>query len=170
MEVESNFKIKNAVEIGVINGIAPIITNSTTLVTNLNADLLDGNHATAFQTALVSGTNIKTINSQSLLGSGDIVITGGGGGSVTVTNISVNIPNTTSSANITISDALATTTSRIFVIPNGFTTGGLLGGDELEMSPLIVNAYCSVNGTINMLISSSQGPVKGTYGISYSIQ
>jgi len=31
------------------------------------------------QNTLVSGTNIKTINSESLLGSGDIVITGGGG-------------------------------------------------------------------------------------------
>ena len=31
------------------------------------------------QDNLVSGTNIKTINSQSLLGSGNIVISGGGG-------------------------------------------------------------------------------------------
>jgi hypothetical protein len=30
------------------------------------------------QATLVSATNIKTVNSQSLLGSGDIVITGGG--------------------------------------------------------------------------------------------
>lgn len=34
------------------------------------------------QATLVSGTNIKTINSQSLLGSGNIVIEGGGGGSI----------------------------------------------------------------------------------------
>jgi hypothetical protein len=32
------------------------------------------------QDTLVSGTNIKTINSESLLGSGNIVISGGGGG------------------------------------------------------------------------------------------
>jgi hypothetical protein len=32
------------------------------------------------QVALVSGTNIKTINNESLLGSGNITITGGGGG------------------------------------------------------------------------------------------
>ena len=32
------------------------------------------------QDNLVSGTNIKTINSQSLLGSGNIVISGGSGG------------------------------------------------------------------------------------------
>ena len=34
------------------------------------------------QDDLVSGTNIKTINSQSLLGSGNIVISGEGGGGV----------------------------------------------------------------------------------------
>lgn len=33
------------------------------------------------QDALVSGTNIKTINNESILGSGDITISGGGGGS-----------------------------------------------------------------------------------------
>lgn len=43
-------------------------------VTNLQTTL-DGKQAT-----LVSGTNIKTINGVSVLGSGDIVISGGGGG------------------------------------------------------------------------------------------
>jgi hypothetical protein len=37
----------------------------------------------AKQDALVSGTSIKTINSESLLGSGNLVIEGGGGGSIT---------------------------------------------------------------------------------------
>ena len=40
------------------------------------------------QETLVSGTNIKTINNQSLLGSGNITIQGGGGG--TVTDVEVN--------------------------------------------------------------------------------
>ena len=35
-----------------------------------------------FQPKLVSGTNIKTINNTSLLGSGNITISGGGGGGV----------------------------------------------------------------------------------------
>lgn len=35
-----------------------------------------------FQEKLVSGTNIKTINNNSLLGSGDITIEGGGGGGI----------------------------------------------------------------------------------------
>lgn len=41
----------------------------------LNTDL------TSKQNTLISGTNIKTINGEPLLGSGDIVISGGGGGS-----------------------------------------------------------------------------------------
>lgn len=47
------------------------------------------------QEALVSGTNIKTINSQSLLGAGNIVISGGGGASapITVTPDASNISN-----------------------------------------------------------------------------
>ena len=38
-------------------------------------------HDTTKQDTLISGTNIKTINHQSLLGSGNITIEGGGGGS-----------------------------------------------------------------------------------------
>ena len=40
-----------------------------------------------FQVKLVSGTNIKTINNQSLLGSGNISISGGGGGSSDYTDL-----------------------------------------------------------------------------------
>jgi len=47
----------------------------------LDADLLDGQQGTYYQQALVSGTNIKTVNGASLLGSGDIVISSGGAAS-----------------------------------------------------------------------------------------
>lgn len=39
-----------------------------------------------FQTALVSGTNIKTINGNTLLGSGDLTISGGGSSALTIQN------------------------------------------------------------------------------------
>lgn len=48
------------------------------------------------QDNLVSGTNIKTINSQSLLGSGNIVISGGGGGGVQNVYIQETEPEVTS--------------------------------------------------------------------------
>ena len=44
----------------------------------LDADLLDGQHGSYYQQALVSGTNIKTINGNSILGSGNIAIDGAG--------------------------------------------------------------------------------------------
>lgn len=46
----------------------------------LDADLLDGQHGSYYQQALVSGTNIKTINGVSVLGSGDVTISAAGGG------------------------------------------------------------------------------------------
>ena len=71
-----------------VSGLQTEITPSN----KLDADLVDDTTSTnkfvtasdkttwnGKQDALVSGTNIKTINSQSLLGSGDIVITGGSG-------------------------------------------------------------------------------------------
>ena len=60
----------NATDIGTIN------TNISTINTTL------GNK----QDALVSGTNIKTINGTSLLGSGNIAIEGGGGGLPTLSS------------------------------------------------------------------------------------
>jgi hypothetical protein len=44
-----------------------------------NLAFADAGH-TGFQASLVSGTNIKTINGESILGSGNLVVTGGGSG------------------------------------------------------------------------------------------
>lgn len=49
-------------------------SQATSTITGLDSAL------TAKQATLVSGTNIKTVNGVTLLGSGDIVISGGGGG------------------------------------------------------------------------------------------
>ena len=43
------------------------------------------------QATLVSGTNIKTINNQSILGSGNITIEGGNGGGIELTDLSVSV-------------------------------------------------------------------------------
>lgn len=73
-----------------------VATGTTTPVLTLNAGVgankivkqdatgklpaLDGSQLTGVQKPLISGTDIKTINSQSILGSGNIVIAGGSGG------------------------------------------------------------------------------------------
>lgn len=55
-----------------VKGILSISTISDTTITNLRSE------ASGKQALLVSGTNIKTINGSSVLGSGDLVVTGSG--------------------------------------------------------------------------------------------
>ena len=55
-------------------------STSTSLAATASAVKAAYDHADGKQDALVSGTNIKTINGESLLGSGDLTISGGGGG------------------------------------------------------------------------------------------
>lgn len=90
-------------------------TANNVLVTDSNGQAIDsGTNLSSKQDTLVSGTNIKTINNYSLLGSGNITIEGGGGGSdpndgvltiqkngTTVTTFSAN-QSTDVTANITV--------------------------------------------------------------------
>ena len=56
-------------------------TNGNFAALDANGNLSDSGHKHSdYQAALVSGTNIKTVNNQSLLGSGNITISGGSGG------------------------------------------------------------------------------------------
>ena len=77
------------------------------------------------QDTLVSGTNIKTINSQSLLGSGDITITGGQATDVQINGTSITSNNT---ANIETNSTYDETTNKIAtmsdlpVIPTNVST------------------------------------------------
>ena len=88
----------------------------------------------------------------------------------TIKDVMVSIPSAVTSYNATVYDANAYPANRINAFANGTTTGGVLGGDEIEMTPLIVSAYCINSGTVNIVVSSSSGPIVGTYGISYTIQ
>ena len=72
------------------------------------------------QDILVSGTNIKTINNESILGSGNIVIQGGGGGSYTAgANINISTDNVISVTGITIP-----TSNTAFTNDAGFVNSG----------------------------------------------
>lgn len=76
------------------------------------------------QDALVSGTNIKTINNESILGSGNITIGGGGGNTIAAgTNISVTTSGTTDTVNCTL-PITAGTNGGIIVGDNECTSTG----------------------------------------------
>ena len=81
---------------------------------NALSTLLSGKQAT-----LVSGTNIKTINNESLLGSGNITIQGGGGGSGTVTSVAMTVPTglSISGSPVTSSGTLAVSLASGYSIP-----------------------------------------------------
>ena len=90
---------------------------------------IDWNTFNDKQDALISGTNIKTINGSSVLGSGDLVVSGGGGGGIYAQiplgtgNVYSNIPIGTSNSTQIIS---ANTIYLMPFIPNvTFTTSNI---------------------------------------------
>ena len=76
--------------------------HAETATTAINAEKLGGRAASEYQTKLISNTNIKTINGESILGSGNISISGGGGTSDTAAKVQVTMDNGTANATITI--------------------------------------------------------------------
>lgn len=115
----------------------PTIPSTTGLATTTYVDTQDATK----QATLVSGTNIKTINGSSVLGSGDLAISGGGGGGihallkpVSGRRVSYALGNTTSGS--------AFTTNRLVLIPffpaNTFTISEML----INVTILGVGALC----------------------------
>ena len=80
----------------------------------LDADLLDGNSSAYFQQALVSGTNIKTVNSTTLLGSGNLAVgtvtSVGGTGTVSGLTLSGTV---TGTGNLTLGGTLSLTSGNV---------------------------------------------------------
>jgi hypothetical protein len=118
------------------------------------------------QAALVSGTNIKTVNGTSLLGSGDITITGGGGG---VTSVGLTVPSflSVTGSPVTASGTLAVTLSGTALpVANGGTgiTSFGTGIATFLGSPTSSNLLAAINdetGTGSVVFNTA--PVlKGT--------
>lgn len=105
---------KSQIKSTVPTGTAPLSVDSSTVVTNLNADLLDGNHASAFYLATNPNgytTNIGTVTSVAA-GAGMNFTTITGTGSVVMGTPSTLTAATTNSASgTTHSHAVTTTTS-----------------------------------------------------------
>ena len=89
------------------------LTLTTTATTNVTlpttGTLATTTQVAAKQDTLVSGTNIKTVNGNSLLGSGDVTISGGGGGGLTLVVVSTTTQTAVSGSNYALTNAAATT-------------------------------------------------------------
>ena len=68
---------KSVTGANVVSGLQPTLVSGTDIVTINSASLLASGNL-SLQTPLVSGTDIKTINGSSVLGSGNLVVGGGG--------------------------------------------------------------------------------------------
>jgi len=125
-----------------------------------NVDVANYSDLTGKQDTLVSGTNIKTINNTSLLGSGNIDIQGGG----TPTDVQVNGTSIVSSgtANINTQGTYNASTNKIatvsdlgdykfyyllFTLPNGYTDTNWTSGSVVEKAETIINECIANNKT-----------------------
>lgn len=105
------------------------------------------------QNTLVSGTNIKTINGSSILGSGDLVISGGSGSGITVTEYDITAMGTTQFSipaldDIVIIKCTLQSSHQSVILP---TTGATLNQ--------IVEIQCKATNTNNPLFVNTSGSI-----------
>jgi hypothetical protein len=116
-------------------------------VTNLTTDLA------AKQETLVSGTNIKTINGSSVLGAGNLVVSG----ATSISQTEVDFGTTPlAEQTFTITDVAATIGSKIMAtVAYDAPTGKDL--DEIDMDDLVIKCGNATSGFFNMFIKSNDG-------------
>lgn len=139
----------NNMEIGIFNNDAAITANTTAINNNTT-------NISKKQDTLVSGTNIKTINGNSLLGSGNIVISGGSGdGSITVDG-TYNPSSSNAQAGTAVNQAVGQVQGNLDLLENDlsdFWTGAVSTSQIFNyLDAPVFNGYC--NG-INYLSSSA---------------
>lgn len=102
---------------------------------------------TSRQATLVSGTNIKTINGNSLLGSGDLTISGGGG--VSYSTQAVTIPvSAWSGTTATVSASAVTASNDVIVAPAPASMSAWAAA----------GVYCSAQGARTLTFTCSTAP------------
>ena len=139
--------------------------------TSAQTDTAISNATSGKQDTLVSGTNIKTINNQSLLGSGNIEIQGGSGGGSNIIEITQAeydaLTEYTQGAMYVITDA------QEINMDNYATTGAL---SSYATEQYVDNAVSGKTDKISVTASGSgykfptwnnQGCITGTYGTAY---
>ena len=132
---ETSFELATAAGGGAWGSITGTLSSQTDLQSALDAK----------QATLVSATNIKTINGSTVLGSGNLVVTGSGAAGTTV---EVNVGTPKFAGKFTITDASITATSKVLCwqAPGPYTGKGTRA-DEAEMQPVQVIAVEPATGT-----------------------
>jgi hypothetical protein len=126
----------------------------------------DWNTFNGKQDTLVSGTSIKTVNGESLLGSGDVVISGGSG--ISLTEVEVDFGSKpTKSKKFTIIDASITGSGKIIVSPSGNVATGRFG-DDWEWDSISTSAKAGT-GQFTLTCFAS-GKVAGKRKFYYTYQ
>ena len=137
-----NTTLSNKVDTSTFNVLDAQVQTNTTAIANK-------------QDTLVSGTNIKTINSQSLLGSGDITITGGQATDVQINGTSITSNNT---ANIETNSTYNASTNKIATM-NDLPSVPTKTSDLTNDSGFITN---TVNDLTNYTLTSNLATVATT--------
>ena len=170
-----------------------IIATGTGANVNGYLTVAGGNITTTGSGGNITGANVISANTINVIAAnlgavGNLIITGGtlnyvlstngsgglswvaAGGAATMTAVTLDFgttPCTTKTFSIT--DAAAVTTNKILMHSTALTTGGSLGGDELDCDNFICTAYCAVNGTIIAMIRALPGPVRDKRTFMYSL-
>ena len=122
---------------------------SGTNIKTVNGTSLLGSGNVEVQPTLVSGTNIKTINNESLLGSGNITISGGGGSGASYTTTTCTLPTSGWSSNsITVSATGVTASNDVIVAPAPASISAWAAA----------GVYCSAQGAGTLTFACSTTP------------
>lgn len=135
------------------------LVSGTNIKTINNTSLL-GSGNIAVQPPLVSGTNIKTINNESLLGSGNITISGGLSGTIGTDTKPIKIVD--GQAVAVTNDLVSTTGDQVIAGTKTFSNIVYVGGAKSS-----IFGYDESNGARTTYIESNTG--NGVYARSYLI-
>ena len=147
----------------------------TPYYTSAQTDNAISNATSGKQDTLVSGTNIKTINNQSLLGSGNIEIQGGSGGGSNIIEITQAEYDALTAYT---EDAIYVITDSQAINMDNYVTTGALGSyyTSAETDTAISNAVSGKTDKVSVIASSSgykfprwngQGCITGTSATAY---
>jgi hypothetical protein len=127
-----------------INGKQDTLVSGTNIKT-VNSTSILGSGDLAVQDTLVSGTNIKTINGSSVLGSGDLVVSGGGASGIHAFVKPQTGDSTSASINATALSTMVIANSRLYAYP-------FIPVQSITCSSLYINCSTLQSGALGRIL------------------